>query len=33
MNAVMQDDSELLKQFMDNEGFKRWIADKVFGIT
>jgi type I restriction enzyme, R subunit len=33
MTAVMKDDTELFKQFMDNEGFKRWMTDTVFGIT
>ena len=33
MNAVMKDDTELFKQFVDNEGFKRWITDSVFDIT
>ena len=33
MTAVMKDDTELFKQFMDNEGFKRWMADMVFGLT
>ncbi|MCJ8502584.1 type I restriction endonuclease subunit R [Desulfatitalea alkaliphila] len=33
MTAVMKDDTELFKQFMDNEGFKRWMAETVFGLT
>jgi len=33
MTAVMRDDTELFKQFMDNEGFKRWMTDTVFGLT
>lgn len=33
MTAVMMDDTELFKQFMDNEGFRRWLTDTVFGIT
>jgi hypothetical protein len=33
MTAVMQDDTELFKQFADNEGFKRWMTDTVFGLT
>jgi len=33
MSAVMKDDTELFKQFMDNEGFKRWMTDTVFGLT
>jgi len=33
MTAVMKDNTELFKQFMDNEGFKRWMTDTVFGLT
>ena len=33
MTAVMKDDTELFKQFMDNDGFKRWMTDTVFGLT
>ena len=30
MTSVTKDDSELFKQFMDNDGFKRWMTDTVF---
>jgi len=33
MTSVMKDDTELFKQFMDNEGFRRWVTDTVFGLT
>ena len=33
MTAVLKDDTELFKQFSDNEGFRRWLTDTVFGIT
>ncbi len=33
MTDLMQDDTELFKQFMDNEGFKRWMGDAVFGLN
>ena len=33
ITAVMKDDTELFKQFMDNEGFKRWMTDTVFSIA
>ena len=33
MTAVLKDDTELFKQFMDNEGFRRWLTDTVFGMT
>ncbi|WP_447601061.1 hypothetical protein [Nitrospira sp. Nam80] len=31
--AVLKDDTELFKRFMDNESFKRWITDTVFNLT
>jgi type I restriction enzyme R subunit len=33
MNAVLQDDTELFKQFSDNDGFRRWLSDMVFAVT
>ena len=33
MTAVLKDDTELFKQFMDNTSFKRWLTDTVFGLT
>jgi type I restriction enzyme R subunit len=33
MTSIMKDDTELFKQYMDNEGFRRWVADTVFGLT
>ena len=33
MTAVMKDDTELFKQFMDNASFKRWMTDTVFTIA
>ncbi len=33
MTAVLKDDTELFKQFTDNEGFKRWMTDTVFRLT
>jgi type I restriction enzyme R subunit len=33
MTAMLNDDTELFKQFMDNEGFQRWLKDTVFRIT
>ena len=26
MTSIMKDDNQLFKQFMDNDGFKRWIG-------
>ena len=33
MTAVLKDDTELFKQFMDNESFRRWMTDTVFDLT
>ena len=33
MIAVLKDDTELFKQFMHNEGFRRWLTDTVSGLT
>ena len=30
MRSVMKDDTELFKQFMDNESFKQWMSEAVF---
>lgn len=33
MTAVLRDDTELFKQFSDNESFRRWLTDTVFAMT
>jgi hypothetical protein len=33
MTAVLKDDTELFKQFMDNDSFRNWMMDTVFGLT
>ncbi len=33
MTAVLKDDTELFKQFMDNDSFRRWLQDAVFKAT
>ena len=33
MTALLRDDTELFKQFTDNESFRRWLTDTVFGLT
>ena len=33
MTAVLKDDTELFRHFMDNESFRRWLTDTVFGLT
>jgi type I restriction enzyme R subunit len=30
---MLTDHTELFKQFMDNQGFKKWLSDTVFGAT
>ncbi len=30
---MMKDDTELFKQFSDNEGFRHWLTDTMFGLT
>jgi type I restriction enzyme R subunit len=33
MTGLMKDDTELFKQFSDNESFRRWLTDTVFTLT
>ncbi len=33
MTALLNDDTELFKQFSDNESFRRWLTDTVFDLT
>ena len=33
MISLMKDDASLFKEFSDNQDFKRWMADTVFGLT
>jgi type I restriction enzyme, R subunit len=33
MTAVLKDDTELFKQFSDNDSFRRWLTETVFEIT
>ena len=33
VTALLKDDTELFKQFSDNESFRRWLTDTVFGLT
>lgn len=33
MTAFLKDDTELFKQFSDNESFRHWLADTVFAAT
>ena len=33
MTSIMKDDTELFKQFVDNEGFRRWLGGVVFEVA
>jgi type I restriction enzyme R subunit len=33
MTGLLKDDTELFKQFSDNESFRRWLAETVFRLT
>jgi type I restriction enzyme, R subunit len=33
MTADLKDDTQLFKQFMDNESFRQWLAHTVFRLT
>ena len=33
MTALIKDDAELFKQFMDNDSFKRWMTETVFTLA
>ncbi len=33
MIVVLKDDTELFKQFSDNESFRKWLTDTVFALT
>ena len=33
VTGMVKDDAELFKQFMDNQGFKRWMTDRVFELA
>ena len=33
MGDLLKDQTELYKQFSDNESFKKWLGDKIFGAT
>lgn len=33
MTALLADDTQLFKEFSDNESFKRWLTDTVFAQT
>lgn len=33
INALIKDDMEVFKQYSDNESFKRWMQEMIFGLT
>ncbi len=33
ITALFTDDAQLFKQFQDNDSFRRWLTDSVFGMT
>jgi hypothetical protein len=33
MTAVLKDDTELFKQFSDNDSFRRWLTQQIFELT
>ena len=33
ITALFTDDAQLFKQFQDNDSFRRWLTDTVFGMT
>ncbi|RMH36941.1 MAG: type I restriction endonuclease subunit R [Nitrospirae bacterium] len=33
MIALLQDDTELFKQYSDNEGFRHWLSETIFTLT
>ena len=33
MTSLLKDDTELFKQFSDNDSFRRWLTDTVFFLT
>ena len=33
MTALLKDDTELFKQFSDNDSFRKWLTATVFGLT
>ena len=33
ITAMFKDDAQLFKQFQDNESFRHWLTDTIFGLT
>jgi type I restriction enzyme R subunit len=30
---MFKDDAQLFKQFQDNDSFRRWLTETIFGMT
>lgn len=33
ITVMSKDDAQLFKQFQDNDTFRRWLTDRVFGMA
>jgi type I restriction enzyme R subunit len=33
MNGLIKDDTELFKQFSDNDSFRKWLTEMIFALT
>ncbi len=33
MTSMLQDDTQLFKEFQDNDSFRKWLSEKVFSLT
>ena len=33
MTAFLKDDTQLFKAFSDNDSFRKWLTEIVFGLT
>ena len=33
ITALFKDDAQLFKQFQDNESFRQWLTETIFGLT
>ena len=33
MQSLLKDDTQVYKQFVENESFRRFVADMVYGLT
>ncbi len=33
MTSILQDDTQLFKEFQDDDSFRKWLSEKVFALT